>query len=150
MKTKKRKKATRFRASHTHGRGGKKKARGKGHQGGKGMSGTGKRGDQKKTLILNLPENYFGTVIRLAKKPRIKLKEINISQISQNLDSFIKKGKAKQSKDQYEINLSGYKILSSGEAVKGLIIKASSASKMAMEKIKKAGGSIILPNAEGE
>nr|AJS12634.1 50S ribosomal protein L15P [uncultured archaeon] len=143
MKTKKRKKATRFRASHTHGRGFKKKARGKGHQGGKGMAGTGKRGDQKKTLILNLPEEYFGKVIRLAKKPRIKLKEINLSQISQNLNSFVKG-------DKKEINLSGYKILSSGDSPKGLIIKASSASKMAMEKIKKAGGSIILPSIEGE
>lgn len=140
MKIKRRKKSSRFRGSHTHGRGFKKKARGSGHQGGVGMAGTGKRGDQKKTLILNLfGKDYFGKDKALRRKPSPKLKVINIRQILENLPSYMKKGSESSS-----INLKGYKILAEGEINKKLKIIASAASKSAIEKIKKAGGEIIL------
>jgi len=55
----------------------------------------------------------------------------------------------------WEINLSSYKILGTGEALQGglphkgaknkLIIKAKEASKSAIDKVKKAGGEIIFP-----
>ena len=45
----------------THGTGARKKAKGTGHRGGKGMSGSGKRADHKKTLITKLyGHKYFG------------------------------------------------------------------------------------------
>ena len=146
MKTKKRRKSSRFRGSHTHGRGGKKKARGSGHRGGKGMAGTGKRGDQKKTLILNLPYDYFGKDKIMRRKQRIKLEAINIQQIINNLPSLMKFGKAKESKDEIQINLKGCKILGEGESSKKLKITASAASKSAIEKIKKSGGEVIIEN----
>jgi large subunit ribosomal protein L15 len=62
MKIKKRKKSTRMhgRGMGTHGGGARKKRKGSGHRGGIGMAGTGKRADQKKTLILKLyGNNYF-------------------------------------------------------------------------------------------
>jgi len=69
--------------SHTHRRGAKKKARGKGHRGGKGMAGTGKRADQRKSLILKLyGNNYFGKSKTLRKKIVKKLKSINVDQLS--------------------------------------------------------------------
>ncbi len=136
MRIKKRKKSTRFRGTHTHGRGFKKKARGSGHQGGVGMAGTGKRGDQKKTLILNLyGRDYFGKSKTLRRKPSPKLKVINIQQILDNLSSFAKSS---------PINLKGYKILAHGETKLKLRIIASAASQSAVEKIKKAGGEIII------
>ena len=145
MKHKKRRKSSRFRGSHTHGRGFKKKARGSGHRGGKGMAGTGKRGDQRKTLILNLyGNNYFGKDKTLRKKFSKKLKEINIQQILENLSSFIKSKKAEIKGDVISISLAGYKILGLGETNKKLIISASAASKSAIGKIKKAGGDIII------
>lgn len=125
---KKRKKARRYRGSHTHGRGFKKKARGSGHRGGVGMAGTGKRADQKKTKILNLPEKYFGKSKTLRRKPSIKLKIINLRDIP----------------NKKEIDLKGYKILSLGKAPEKIIIKATQASKSAIDKVKKAGGDIIL------
>ena len=135
MKIKKRKKASRFRGTHTHGRGGKKKARGSGHQGGVGMAGTGKRADQRKTLVLNLyGNNYFGKSKTLRRKKKIKLKTINIRDLEQRF------------RDLKEINLKGYKILSEGELKDKIKIIASSASKSAIEKIRKAGGEIILQN----
>src|SRR3989338_6114824 len=112
MKLKKRHKSGRFRGSKTHARGFKKKARGSGHQGGVGMAGTGKRGDQKKTLILNLYGNdYFckdKTLRRGTKAP--KLHVINLQYIQDNIDSLIKQGIAKDNKGTYEINLAGYKL----------------------------------------
>src|SRR3989344_5407367 len=104
MKAKKRKKSSRFRGTHTHGRGFKKKARGSGHRGGVGMAGTGKRGDQKKSKVLNLFGNkYFGKVRPLAKKSSKKLEVINLRELSE------KYGNKK------EIKLLGYKILGKGD-----------------------------------
>ena len=63
IKTKKRKKSSRYhgRKRGTCGTGARKKMKGSGHRGGKGMAGTGKRADQKKTLILKLyGHDYFG------------------------------------------------------------------------------------------
>ncbi len=134
MKIKKRKKVSRMRGSHTHGRGFKKKARGSGHRGGVGMAGTGKRGDQKKTLVLNLYGNdYFGKDRALRRKVYPKLKSINLREIQQNL----KKGES-------QVDLKGFKILGEGEISAALKIKASAASKSASEKVKKSGGEIIL------
>ncbi len=145
MKHKKRRKSSRFRGSHTHGRGFKKKARGSGHRGGKGMAGTGKRADQRKTLVLNLYGNdYFGKDKTLRSKPSKKLQEINIQQILENLSSFIKSKIAEINNNEIIINMKGYKILGLGEANRKLIISASAASKSAISKIKKAGGDIII------
>lgn len=146
MRLHKRRKSSRFRGSKTHARGFKKKARGSGHQGGVGLAGTGKRGDQKKTLILNLFGNdYFGKD-RALRRGRVKpkLKVMNLQFIEDNLLSLIKQNKAKESKNGFEINLKGYKILGEGEVKSKLHLIASAASQSAIEKIKSAGGSITL------
>jgi len=137
MRVKKRRKSTRFRGTHTHARGFKKKARGSGHRGGVGMSGTGKRGDQKKTLVIKLYGNdYFGKskTLRAGRKPA-KLKVINFAELSLNPEAY--------SKDGVNFDLKGYKILSEGIPGKWKIT-ASAASQSAIEKIKAAGGEIIL------
>ena len=57
----KRKKVNKYRGSQTHGGGAKKKRRGAGNRGGRGMAGSGKRADQKKPSILKEYGNrYFG------------------------------------------------------------------------------------------
>jgi len=144
MKIKKRKKATRFRGTHTHGRGGKKKARGSGHRGGVGMAGSGKRGDQRKTLILNLPEKYFGKDKALRRKIKFRPKTINLQNIEDNINSFVKKGIAKESKGLYELSLEEYKILGEGIVKNKMKIKAHSASESAINKVKNSGGEIIV------
>ena len=123
---KKRSKNTRHRGSHTHSRGAKKKARGKGHRGGIGMAGTGKKADQKKATALS-QKKYFGTTIALRRPIKKKLMSINLGDIKEGKD------------------YSKYKILSSGEPAKGLKVVAGAASAKAIEKIKAAGGSIELP-----
>ena len=144
IKTKKRKKSSRYhgRKRGTCGTGARKKMKGSGHRGGKGMAGTGKRADQKKTLILKLyGHDYFGKQgITSKKTERDKRKWINLDSIYKNLESF-----GKRKGDAYEINLNSYKILSGQlEIKKKLIITAQSASESAIKKVEKAGGKIIL------
>ena len=133
MKMKKRKKSKRMRGSHTHSRGAKKKARGSGHRGGVGLAGSGKRGDQKKTLITKLyGHSYFGKSKTLRRgTSKEKLKTINLSEI-------IAKGL------KSPIELKGYKVLSRGEVSEKLVIKASAASQSAIDKVKKLGGDILI------
>lgn len=144
IKVKKRMKATRFRGTHTHGRGFKKKARGKGHRGGVGMAGTGKKADQKKTLILNLPYEYFGTKPRLAGRTPKNIEVIDLKKVVENIDAHIRRGTAKEIKGGYELNLGEKKVLCTGELKVKLMIKAGSASNSATEKVKNAGGSIEI------
>ena len=132
MLHKKRKKSSRMHGSHTHGRGGKKKARGSGPRGGFGLAGTGKRADQKKTLVLNLDKDYFGKDSLKPKK--IRYEEINVKDLE------------KLSNGKKDLDLKKYKILGDGEINLSLNIKAYSASKSAIKKIEKAGGTIILEN----
>jgi large subunit ribosomal protein L15 len=146
MKTKKRKKDSRGhgRRAGTHGGGARKKRKKSGHRGGKGMSGSGKRADHKKTLITKkYGHGYFGKKGIISKSTkRVKRKRINIGMIDINIKSF----GAKKTGKGLEINLDSYKILGAGEVKNKLIIKAKDASKSAIEKVKKAGGEIILPN----
>ena len=58
MTTNRRKKDVKQRGSHTHGWGSKKKHRGAGNRGGKGMASTGKRSDAVKPSFWK--ERYFG------------------------------------------------------------------------------------------
>ena len=69
---------------------------------------------------------------------------INLDDIQQKANVFVKKGKAKKIEEGFEIELKGYKILSRGELDKKFIIKASAFSEKAKEKIEKAGGSITI------
>src|SRR3989337_1740489 len=109
-KTKKRKKASRMhgRGQGTHGWGARKKHKKKGHKGGKGMAGTGKRADQKKTLITKLyGHGYFGKQGITSKgTKRDTRKRINLEQIEVNLGKY-----GKKTSKCFEIDLSSYKIL---------------------------------------
>jgi len=144
-KTKKVKKM-RGRKAGTHGWGARKKHKKSGHRGGSGMSGSGKRADHKKTLITKLYGSaYFGKKgVTSRKTAKRKTKKINLSQIQDNIENFVKKKVAVKNSSGYEINFSDYKILGTGEVSQKLIIKAKEASKSALEKIKKSGGEIII------
>lgn len=137
LKIKKTKKSKKLRGTTTHGWGFRKKHKGSGHRGGVGMAGTGKRADQKKTLINKKYGNkYFGKRNRGITSKSIKkdkTKFMNLREIEKKFDG------------KNEIDLSEYKILGGGEINKKFIITAKSASKSAIDKVKKAGGEIILP-----
>lgn len=144
IKIKKRKKVGRMRGSTTHGHGSRKKWKGSGHRGGKGMAGTGKRAGQKKTFILKkYGTGYFGKKgITSKKTAKKKNKIINLRDIERNYDSLMKKF----GKDSW-LDLSEYKILGDGELMKKIKIKALDISNSAKAKIEKIGGEIeVLKN----
>lgn len=139
MKIKKRKKYSRAHGRHTGtaGTGARKNKRKSGHKGGVGMAGSGKRADQKKTLILKKYGNsYFGKQgVTSRGTKRDKRGSINVGDIQ---------NKYKQG----DVDLSKYKILGSGTIKGKFTIKAQEASASAIEKVKKAGGEIMLPKKQ--
>ena len=136
-----------MRGSKTHGWGSMKKHRGAGSRGGRGMAGTGKRGDAKKPGIWK-DKKYFGKHgFKRPKKITIGVKAINLKTIEQNLESLLLKKLVEKKNDFYVIDLKklGFnKLLSTGKVTKKFSIKCEYASNKAVDKIKKAGGSIIL------
>ena len=74
-----------MRAQTTHGWGSKKKHRGSGNRGGFGMAGSGKRADQKKSLILkHFGKNYYGK--KGFSSIKKKLKAVNLFYVDQHAD----------------------------------------------------------------
>jgi large subunit ribosomal protein L15 len=137
MKTHKRKKNSRIRGARTVGWGFRQKHKGHGNKGGVGLAGTGKKADHKKQVALNKDpkKKYFGRAGYTSRKTeKKKTNQINLYDIKNN--HYTKEG--------CKINLQKHKILGTGEGIKAEIT-AKAATKTAIEKMKKAGGTIILP-----
>lgn len=144
MTTNRRKKDTRMRGSHTHGWGSKKKHRGSGNRGGKGMAGTGKRSDAKKPSIWK--EEYFGKHGFVNKNPVIR-ESINIGDLDGKAQKLVDKKAAKMENGAFVINLAelGFdKLLGKGRVTKKMVITANYASAGAVESVKAAGGEVIV------
>ena len=137
MRVHKRPKNSRIRGARTVGWGFRQKHKGHGNKGGFGKAGTGKRGDHKKQTALESDtrkkKRYFGKQGLTSRgTERDMRKRINLYDIKDNL--FVKDGA--------KIDLNKYKILGSGDGFKAEIL-AMSASKLAIEKMEKAGGKIV-------
>ncbi len=129
MVVRRRKKKVRMRGSKFHGYA-KKKHRGGGSKGGRGMAGSGKRAGQKKMLILRTyGKEYFGRV--------------GFTSIKQNQDKCIN---IRDLPDEKEINLSklGYdKLLGCGKINRSVKVIVKKASKQAIERIRNANGEVV-------
>jgi large subunit ribosomal protein L15 len=134
MKLKKRKKFGRARGTRLCGWAAKKH-KGSGNRGGKGMSGSGKRGDQRKSFVIKYLFPYFGKRGFTSRPTAKKISNVmNIHELAR-----YKEG---------EVRLEKYKILGQGELKGKYIVKAKSFSKKAREKIEKAGGQAITTGKE--
>ena len=143
MTINKRKKNTRQRGHKTHGWGAKKKHRGQGNRGGRGMAGTGKRADSKKPSIWK--EDYFGKHGFVSKTPKVKINAVNISYLEEHLNNYLSSDLIKQENGFYYVELEklGFnKLLGDGKVSMKFKIKAPYASKTAVEKVKEAGGEV--------
>jgi len=149
MPVNRRKKNVKQQGHKTYGWGSKKKRRGAGNRGGRGMAGSGKRADQKKPSILKEYGNkYFGKRGFVKHNKKI-VKPINIDNLEKKLPDLVSKKLINEESKGFIIDLKkiGYnKLLGSGKITKKLVITADSASKKAIDKIKKAGGEVILPS----
>jgi len=147
MTTNRRKKTTRYRGDTAHGWGSMKKRRGAGNRGGRGRAGTGKRGDAKKPSIW-ANKKYFGKHGFKKKGVMEKINPINIGDINEKIESMKNKGLAIEKAGSFELDLGklGFnKLLGSGKITKKVIINVKYATDRAVEKVKKAGGNIIIP-----
>ena len=145
MTVNKRKKFSRGRGGMTYGKGSKKKRRGSGNRGGKGMAGSGKRSDSKKPTISKI-ENYFGKHGFVSKSTN-DIKGINIGYIDENLSKLTERNLALKESGFISIDLKklGFdKLLSKGKVSNKYKIKASYASEKAIEKVNGGGGEVVL------
>lgn len=147
-----RRKFSRMRGQHTHGWGAKKKHRGAGNRGGRGMAGSGKRADHKKPTILKLYGNeYFGR--HGFNRPQGLTKEIraiNLDMLQSKLDYYLANKLITKEKDFFVVDLEklGYdKLLGKGRLSVKLKVKASYLSARAVEKIEGKGGMVLGENA---
>ena len=135
MVVNKRKKFTRHRASFTHGGGSKKKRRGAGNRGGIGMSGTGKRSDQKKPRVWK-NQKYFG---------KHGFSSQHKGEQSINIDDMLILLNKSDSQDTIDLTKTGYhKLLGRGSLTQKVTITVHTASKQAAKKISEAGGTLKL------
>ena len=145
MVVNKRSKKSRQRGSKTHGWGAKKKHRGAGNRGGKGMAGTGKSADTRKPSIWK--EEYFGKFGFNPKGLKEEIKTVDLRFIGENLDRLVKEKLMAKEGDYYVLDLAKLnfnKLLGNGRATKKFKITAKYASSSAIEKVKKVGGEVLV------
>ncbi len=159
-----------MRGTNSHGWGHKKKHRGKGHRGGVGLSGTGARGDVKKSAVLSNAKKivqiisaqkgvkmssikysgseYFGKrgFHSIHKKPN---KVLSISYIEQNFDALLQEGFIVKEGASYvfDSTVLGYnKVLGRGNFTKKLTVICFEISANAKERIEAVGGKVEVLN----
>jgi large subunit ribosomal protein L15 len=140
----KQKKNRRQRGHTSHGWGSMKKHRGAGNRGGRGLAGSGARGDQKKPSLWKT-KRYFGKSGFKSKSRMPDMVPVNIKTLDDRAETLQKKGLLKVENDAYVVDLSklGYnKLLSTGKATRKFMITVDYATPKAVEKIKKAGGDV--------
>jgi large subunit ribosomal protein L15 len=122
-----RKKNLRQRGSSSHGWGSKKKHRGGGSRGGRGLAG---RHKHKYSYVVTKEPGYFGFKGFTSRKG--KEKAINIDEVMK-IDS-----------DDIDLTAAGYgKLLSRGTASRAVTVRVAKFSLKAKDKIEKAGGKIV-------
>lgn len=147
MTVNKRRKSNRHRGSRTCGWG--LTHRGAGNRGGRGNAGSGKKGKCKMPKKGAWTIQYFGKSGFVPKGARYaKQYTINLRQLEELLEKFIKNKAAVLENSVYTVNLTELgvdKLLSSGKATNKFRIVVRYASKSAVEKVKAAGGEIVMP-----
>lgn len=133
----KRKKVTKYRGSKTHGCGSMKKRRGAGSRGGRGMAGTGKKGDVKKP-------SFWHTYPYKSRKgfvsKNVAVKTINLYELNR-----LWQGK------ELDLGALGYvKLLGRGEIFEPVQVKIPYATPKAIKKIESVKGKVTMTKIEKE
>ncbi|MFZ8810127.1 MAG: uL15m family ribosomal protein [Pyrobaculum sp.] len=140
------------RGSRTHGWGRVGQHRKSGGSGGKGMVGFHKH---KWSLVMKYGESGTGWPFygkHGFKQPEtitVEWRPVNVGRLAEIIKELKKEGKAKEEAGKYVINLLdiGYnKLLGGGEVDIPMVVYTPVASRLAVEKIEKAGGEVrIIP-----
>ncbi|MEM3055518.1 MAG: uL15 family ribosomal protein [Candidatus Bathyarchaeia archaeon] len=115
-----------------------------------GSKGMRKAGRHKHgwSYVLRYEPEYFGKKgFTSPKSLRQEVKIINVGELEEVAEKF--KGKDKEGKVFIDLESLGYtKLLGAGKVSKSLIVKVPSCSKSAAEKIKEAGGKVLVESQE--
>lgn len=139
----KHRKIRKMRGTRTCGGGSRKKSRGAGGRGGRGMAGTHKH---KWSWVMKNSPGYFGREKGFKRPFEKRPATININEIDEMVEKLLNEGIAEKKKGKIEIDvtkLNCKKVLGKGRVTKPLIIKAPSFSESAKRKIEEAGGKAI-------
>ena len=150
MVVNRRKKNTTMRGSRNQGWGGRRKRRGGGGRGGRGNAGSGKRADSKKPNYWTNPD-YMGKKGFVKQNPTPVGKAITLRDLSLHITKWKQEQKIQEQNGTYSVDLTklGYgKLLSNGKVLVKMQIITTSATPKAIEKVKAAGGNVILPATE--
>lgn len=140
MVVNKRKKSRRKLGSNTYGWG-KNKHRNSGSRGGAGLAGTGKKAHGKKTMVWS--ERYLGKDGFVMKGVVETDNCISLRDLEDRLPNWISQKKA--SDKEVDLGALGYtKLLSTGKINKKIKITVKKATAQAAEKVKKAGGELVV------
>jgi len=128
------------RGSRTHGWGRVGQHRGGGQRGGHGKAGFKKH---KWTYVIKYEPDYFGKKgFTSPKNLKRKVNVINVGVLDELAEKLSMK---REGKLFIDLESFGYtKLLGAGKVTKPLIVKAPSCSKSAAEKIREAGGQVLL------
>jgi large subunit ribosomal protein L15 len=134
------------RGSRTHGWGRVGQHRGGGQRGGHGKAGFHKH---RWTYVIKYEPDYFGKKgFTSPKSLKRKVNAINAGTLDEIAEKLSTK---KEGKLFIDLESLGYtKLLGTGKVTKPLTVKAPSCSKSAAEKIKEAGGQILIESEELE
>jgi large subunit ribosomal protein L15 len=144
MATKDRK-TRKMRGSRTCGGGSRKKRRGAGHRGGRGMAGTHKG---KWTWTIKYDPDHFGRRgFAIPKAVKNVYKAVNVGELDEFAEKLLESGVAEKKKGKITIDVTKIdceKVLGRGKVTKPLVVKATGFSKSAVKKISEAGGEAIF------
>jgi large subunit ribosomal protein L15 len=134
------------RGSRTHGWGRVGQHRGGGQRGGHGKAGFHKH---KWTYVIKYEPDYFGKKgFTSPKRLKRKVNAINAGTLDELAETLSAK---KEGKLFIDLESLGYtKLLGTGKVTKPLTVKVPSCSKSAADKIKEAGGQILIESEELE
>ncbi|MEM1664893.1 MAG: uL15 family ribosomal protein [Zestosphaera sp.] len=147
MVVRKEKKSRKMRGSRTHGYGRVGQHRKAGSRGGRGAAGLHKH---KWTWVVKYHPDWFGKHGFKNPNPTIEKEEIraiNLRELSEKVEELIRGGMLKLENNLVVVNLEelGYnKLLGEGNLTRPMKITAPRATKAAIEKVKKAGGDVIV------
>ncbi len=148
-----RKKNVRQRRSTTHGWGSMKKHRGAGNRGGRGMAGTGAKGDAKKPSVWKEYKSGKDPSKRGFTSYETVEVTINVGHLNSIVPALVRSGKALEKDGKVIVNLRqlGYtKLLGAGKVTQKLSVSVKFASPKAEEKLKKAGGVLEAEYVTGQ
>lgn len=137
MVVRKRRKKNKLRGMRQHGAGDKKNRRGAGTRGGRGKAGSHKHKFSKYYT-------YFG--VKRTRKAKQKFSAINLGQIADKLQEWIKGGKVEKNEEGFFLvdgkKLGFVKVLSKGSLKEKILLVNARASEKASEKILSVGGKL--------